>query len=184
MRRFYLILLILFVLMFASCAAPDNGMAEDAADGVSFDYFTTYVINDIEYEVYIPNKFEDAIYYDHKLGDITSSSSEWTINFMYEPIYHVNDRLESKEVWNSLYTNLENNKEVLDEKAGFTVKLFAPYEAVEVEYVLHNEVKQEARYVIFYTYLPIRLLNKSRGRTITIGVPINLDVLLKVDDLV
>ena len=55
---------------------------------------------------------------------------------------------------------LENNKEVLDEKAGFTVKLFAPYEAVEVEYVLHNEVKQEARYVIFYSYLPVRLLNK------------------------
>ena len=105
MKKFYLILLILFVLMFASCAAPDNGMAEDAADGVSFDYFTTYVINDIEYEVYIPNKFEDAIYYDHKLGDITSNSSEWTINFMYEPNYHVNDRLESKEVWNSLYTN-------------------------------------------------------------------------------
>ena len=103
---------------------------------------------------------------------------------MYEPIYHVNDRLESKEVWNSLYTNLENNKEVLDEKAGFTVKLFAPYEAVEVEYVLHNEVKQEARYAILYTYLPVRLLNKSRGRTITIGVPINLEVFLKVDDLV
>lgn len=184
MKRFCLILLILFVFMIASCGAPGNGMAEDAADGVSFDYFATYVINDVEYEVYIPNKFEDAIYYDHKLGDITSSSSEWTINFMYEPIYHVNDRVESKEVWKSLYTNLENNKEVLEEKAGFTVKLFAPYEEVEVEYVLHNEVKQEARYVIFYTYLPVRLLNKSRGRTITIGVPINLDVLLKVDDLV
>ena len=62
MRRFYLILLILFVLMFASCAAPDNGMAEDAADGVSFDYFTTYVINDIEYVI----SEADALMYEDK----------------------------------------------------------------------------------------------------------------------
>ena len=183
MRKYFLILLVIFMLFISSCASYE-GDANGAADGVSFDYFTSYVIEDKTFDVFIPNVVDDAIYYQYKLGNVTSKSEEWIINFPYQAIYHVNDDKESKEVWSSLYENLLDNVEFLKEKCEFNVNLFDPYESKEVEYVLYNETKEEASYVIFQTYLPIRLVNKTERVTMTVGVPVNLDVLLKIGDTV
>ena len=80
--------------------------------------------------------------------------------------------------------NLLDSKDILDKKCEFDVMLFDPYSTVELEYVLHNDNEEEATYVIFCSYLPFRLVNKSTQKTSTVGIPVNVRVLLKVGDMV
>jgi hypothetical protein len=185
MKKYYLILVFIFILMIvSSCSAQDVGPADEAVDGLSFDYFATYEIDGTNYEVYLSNEISDSLYYTHVVSDISSKSAYWTVNFMYEAIYHVEDWREDKEIWKQLYNHLLSNQEYLEEKCGFDVLLFDPYESVELEYTLKNETKEEASYVIFNTYLPIRLVNENSGVRITVGIPVNMDLLLKIGDKV
>ena len=102
------------------------------------------------------------------------------MNFTYEPIYHVDDRLESKEVWSKLYEKLSESENIIEEKCTFDVMLFDPYSSVKLEFVLNNQNNEESTYVTMITYLPIRLYNHLTRKTITVGIPVNVDVLLKV----
>lgn len=187
MKKLFILLIFTFVIVVSSCSAPDknNEAAEDAIDGLSFEYFNSYTISDIEYAVFFPANVGKAIYYQYELGDVKSTSANWIVNFIYSVDYHVDGRYETEEVWNSLYSVLVDNEKLVEEKCGFDVTLYPPSSlGVELEYVLVNERKEEASYVVFSTFLPIRLLNKSRNKTTTIGVPIKLDLLLKIDNQV
>ncbi len=184
MKKFYIIIVFIFILLVSSCSMSGNEEADGAADGVAFDYFQTYKINDTSYDIYLPFDVASSLYCTHKLGTVNSKSQEWTINFIYEPIYHVDESRETKDVWNGLYNVLFNSKDLLEEKCVFDVMLFDPYSSVELEYILHNDTNQEAAYVIFNTYLPIRLVNKSTRAKLTVGIPVDVDVLLKIDDMV
>ena len=155
-------------------------MANDSADGEVFDYFATYEINETNYDIYLPSNIESALYYTHEVSNIKSASTEWVVNFMYEPVYHVNESAESKDVWTELYTNLVESKSVLEEKCDFEVMLFDPYSSVELEFVLNNQNSDESTYMTVVTYLPIRMFNHTVRKTVTVGVPVNVDVMLKV----
>ena len=184
MKKLYILLVFMFIVFVSSCSAMKNEAMDEATDGVSFEPYTSYIINDTEYSIYLPLEFSDAIYYEHELGDITSKSTDWSINFIYDVNYHVDHEKEDRSVWVSLYENLLTSKTVIEERCGFDVELFDPYSDVELEYILHNETKKEASYVVFYTFLPIRLVNKNLRYTHTIGIPIKVDVLLKVEEMI
>lgn len=184
MKKCLMFIVFVLIILVSSCSMHESTLSDDAVDGVAFDYFTTYEIDDKNYDVFLPIEINKTLYYSNKIGNIKSSSKEWTINFMHEAVYHGDESLETKEVWNQLYTNLLASKDVLSEKCGFEVMLFDPYTSVELEYVLHNDSGEEASYVMFYTYLPIRLVNKSTKKTTTVGIPVNVDVLLKIGDMV
>ena len=88
--------------------------------------------------------------------------------------------MEDEEVLYKLYEKLFESKSVLEERCNFEVMLFDPYESVELEFVLNNQNNEESTYVKFITYLPIRMYNQTTHKTVTVGVPVNVDVLLKV----
>ena len=182
MKKLYIFLVFIFIVFVSSCSAMKNEAMDEATDGVSFKPYTSYIINDIEYSIYLPLEFSDAIYYEHELGDVTSMSTDWSINFIYDVNYHVDHEKEDRSVWVSLYENLLTSKSVIEEWCWFVVVLFDPYSDVELEYILHNETNKEASYVVFYTFLPVRLVNNYTKNRYTIGIPINVDVLLKIDD--
>lgn len=184
MKKIYIFIVFVLIILVSSCNMKESTLSDDAVDGVAFDYFTTYEIDGKNYDVYIPIDVNKTLYYTNKIGNIKSSSKDWTVNFMYEPVYHGDESLETKEVWNELYNNLLASKALLDEECGFEVMLFDPYSSVELEYSLHNNSGEEASYVIFYTYLPIRLVNKKTQKTTTVGIPVNVDVLLKIGNMV
>lgn len=185
MKKIYVILLFICILMVSACGAmEDGGMMGDSVDGISFDRYDTYVINEIEYDVYLPRDVEEALYYRFKEGNTTSNSSSWTVNFVYNAEYHVDLSKEDKSTWDELYLKLLDSEEILDEKCGFDVSLFDPNSEVELEYVLENETQVEASYVIFYTYLPLRLLNTKNNVRSTIGIPVKVEVLKKVNGMV
>ena len=184
MRKCYLFVIVMLLTLISSCSAEGDNMANDAGNGEAYDYFATYEINEINYDIFLPYNVESALYYDHEVSNIKSDSDEWIVNFVYEPIYHVNEGAEDKEVWSKLYEKLLESKDVLDEKCNFEVMLFDPYESVELEFVLNNQENTESTYVKFITYLPIQMYNQSTRRTLTVGVPVNVDVLLKVGVMV
>lgn len=184
MKKYYIFIIVLLIMLLTSCAMKDKDIAEDNIDAISFDYFITYEIEENNYDIYLPTNIESSIYYTNKTGNIKSSSKEWIINFIYEAVYHADENDESKEVWDGLYSNLVNSRDILDEKCNFAVTLFDPYSSVELEYVLHNNTNEEASYVIFTSYLPVRLVNKATQKTSTVGIPVKVDVLLKVKDMI
>lgn len=185
MKKFYILLLIVFVLTVTACGGmKDNSELGSNIDGVSFDYFETYTIEETDYEVYLPTMINESMYYEYELGDVVSTSANWTINFIYDVNYHIDNKKEPDEVWNQLYLILLNGEATLEEKTGSDLTIFNPFSEVELEYVLSNETQQEASYVIFYTYLPLRLINTTTRKRTTIGLPVMVDVLLKIDDMV
>ena len=180
MKKYYILIILLLISLITSCSMEDGGMANDAADGQPFDLFATYEINETNYDIYLPYNIESAIYYTHEVSNVKSSSDEWVVNFVYEPVYHVDKGVEDEEVLYKLYEKLFESKSVLEERCNFEVMLFDPYESVELEFVLNNQNNEESTYVKFITYLPIRMYNQTTHKTVTVGVPVNVDVLLKV----
>ena len=184
MKKYYIFIIFMLVLLVSSCSSGNESAADEAVDGIAFDYFVTYEIEGINYDIYFPTDVDSSLYYTNKLGKIYSSSNEWTVNFIYEAEYHLDESKETKEVWIQFYEKISESKDILNQKCKFDVMLFDPYSSVELEYVLHNNTVQESTYVVFVTYLPIRLVNNFTRRTSTIGIPVKLDVLLKIGDMV
>ena len=185
MKKIFVLLIFLLLFLITSCSNDDmNGEMDDAANGVSFDYFNGYEVEGVTYEIYLPNDFNNAFYYGHKLGNVKSDSAEWKINFIYDVNYHVDEEKENKEVWNGLYLLLFESKNTLDEKCDFDVEIFDPNANIEMEFELINNSEKEAEYVIFYTFLPIRIYNTNTRETYTVGIPLYVDVLLKIDNMV
>lgn len=185
MKKIYIVLMILCILMISACGmANDESAIGDNVDGISFDYFQTYTVKDTDYEVFLPNNILEALYYEYKEGNVVSNSASWTVNFIYDVNYHVNESKETSEVWSELYLKLKETETTIEELCGFEITTFDPYQEVELEYVLNNSNQQDASYVIYQTYLPLRLVNKSTNRSSTIGVPIKVDVLIKVNGMV
>ena len=172
--------MIFFVLFVASCSAQKDDAADNAANAEAFDYFATYEVNEINYSIYLPSSIDSAVYYTHEKSNINSDSTEWVVNFIYEPTYHVDEGVESKEVWTKLYEKLAESENVLEEKCNIDLMLFDPYTSVELEFALNNQNNKESSYVTLITYLPIRIYNESTRRTVTVGVPVNVSVLLEV----
>ena len=53
-----------------------------------------------------------------------------------------------------------------------------------MEFELNNNSEKEAEYVIFYTFVPIRIYNTNTRERYTVGIPLYVDVLLKIDNMV
>ena len=82
----------------------------------------------------------------------------------------------------ALYSLLLESKNLLDEKCEFDVEIFEPYSDIEMEFGLINNSEKEAEYVIFYIFLPIRIYNSNTRERYTVGIPLCVDVLLKIGD--
>ena len=185
MRKLYILLVFILIVFISSCSAMKNeSNMDDATDGVPFEPEISYIIDNVKYDAYLPVEYSDAAYYEYEIGNVVSSSVEWTVNFIYDVNYHVKMEKETVDVWKALYSNLLDSKEILDKRCGYSTKLFDPFLDIELEYTLHNETSKEALYVIFYTFLPVRLVNNYTKERYTVGIPINVDVLLKVEDRV
>ena len=185
MKKYYLfIILLILISVVTSCSVQDGDMAENAGNAQAFDYFTTYEINETNYSIYLPNNIEVSLYYTHEVSNVKSDSSEWIVNFSYEPVYHLDEDQENKDVWSKLYEKLAESENILEEKCNFDVMLFDPYSTVKLEFVLKNQDNEEATYVTLITYLPVRMYNHTTRKTITVGIPVNVDVLLKVGVMV
>ena len=63
MRKLYLLLVFIVILLVSSCSAESPSDAENAADGLSFDYFTTYEIAGTNFDLYLPSEVELSLYY-------------------------------------------------------------------------------------------------------------------------
>ena len=185
MKKIFVILTFIFILIVSACGGMEyQEDVGDNVDGLSFDKYKTYIINQVEYDVYLPNASQDPMYYRFEEGKVVSNSSNWTVNFVYNVTYHVNKSKEPLEVWDELYAKLEDSEEFLEEMYGFDITIYNPYDTMELEYILENKEEVEASYVIFYTYLPLRLVNKSTYKTSTVGIPVKIDVLKKVNDMI
>lgn len=179
MKRLYLIL-ILLIMFIVSCASVDDHIL----DGNSFDYYNSYEITGIEYDIYLPSNANDVIYYMYEESKTTTDKATWTINYIYEGKYHVEEENESEETWISLYNSLSQSKDKLNELCGFDVELINPYDSLEREFTLENTTKDVISYVSVETYLPIKLHNKNINKYYLIGIPVNTKFLIKVKDSV
>lgn len=179
MKRLYLIL-ILLIMFIVSCASVDDNIL----DGNSFDYYNSYEITGIEYDIYLPSNANDVIYYMYEESKTTTDKATWTINYIYEGKYHVEEENESEETWISLYNSLSQSKDKLNELCGFDVELINPYDSLEREFTLENTTKDVISYVSVETYLPIKLHNKNINKYYLIGIPVNTKFLIKVKDSV
>ena len=183
MKKIFVFIIFVLLLVITSCSdANMNDEMDNASDGMSFDYFKEYEVEGVKYEIYLPSDFAEAFYYDYKLGDVKSDSVEWKVNFIYDVNYHVEEEKENNEVWNALYSLLLESKKLLDEKCEFDVGIFEPYSDIEMEFELINNSEKEAEYVIFYIFLPIRIYNSNTRERYTVGIPLCVDVLLKIGD--
>jgi hypothetical protein len=156
-------------------------MENDIIDGNSFDYYKSYNVDDVTYDIYLPSIPNDVIYYTYEVSKTTTDKATWTINYIYEGKYHVKEELESKETWITLYNELVNSKTKLDELCGFEVELYNPYDIIEREITLVNSTKEIISYVSVDYYLPIKLHNKETYEYYLVGIPVKNKFLVKTD---
>jgi hypothetical protein len=178
MKRLWLILIIL-VMLIVSCSNPN----QDIIDGSSFDYYKSFEVENKQYDVYLPSNPNDVTYYTYEVSKATTDKSTWTINYIYQGKYHVEEDKEERETWIELYNCLSESKDKLSELCGFEVELYNPYDVVEREFTLENTTKEIISYVSVDTYMSIKVRNDN-GKYYVIGVPVNTKFLVKTKDLV
>lgn len=177
MKKAYLFIIFILMLIVTSCSSVDK----DVIDGSPFDYYKTYNVNNIDYDIYLPTMVDDVIYYSYETSKTTTDKTTWTINYIYEGKYHVEEESEDKETWISLYNTLVESKDKLEELCGFDVELYGPYDSVEREITLVNSTNGEISYVSLDTYLPIKLHNKNNDEYYIVGVPVLKQFLIKTN---
>jgi hypothetical protein len=176
MKRLWLILILLMLMV--SCANVDN----DIIDGNAYDYYRSYEVEGNQYDIYLPSYPNDVIYHIYEVSKTTTNKSTWTINYIYEGKYHVEEEKEDSETWISLYNSLSESKDKLNELCGFEVELFNPYDSFEREFTLENTLKEIISYVSVDTYLPIKLHNKDYNEYYIVGIPVKTQFLVKTKD--
>jgi hypothetical protein len=158
-----------------------SSVNKDILDGSPFDYYKTYNVNDTDYDIYLPSNVHDVMYYTYEISKTTTDKATWTINYIYEGKYHVEEENEDNKTWISLYNTLVESKDKLDELCGFNAELYGPYDSIEREITLVNNTNGEISYVSVDTYLPIKLHNKDIDEYYIVGIPVLKKFLIKTD---
>lgn len=181
MRKIKILLLIILFTILTSCGAYDN---EPGMEGVSYDYYETCIVDGVEYLIYLPTLPEDAIYYVYEEGNDYTDKSSWTINYIYEAKYQIDDDTLSDDVLDSLYTSLIESKSELKLYLGSEVNLVNPHLKEEREVTISNENKEVISYVVLQKYLSVRVRVNNSGRYYNIGIPLEELYLKRTEETV
>lgn len=169
------------IIICCSCGGVGNNY-NDALNGQSFDFFERYDTLDNTYNIYLPTNAKQSLLYFYKESKLTSTAEVWTINYIYENNFIIDDEVkESTEVWDGLYNTLLNCKNQIDEMLGFQTTINENKFKEEREVTLQNINQEEISFVDVYSYLPVRINNENNSNTFTVLIPISNTILLKKD---
>ena len=94
-KRIGVLLLLLLVFVITSCGQLTQENL-NVFDGVIYNYDSRISVNDVSYDVYLPETFNDNIFYKVTEGELTSDSDSWILNFENEIIYYSDEYLDFK----------------------------------------------------------------------------------------
>lgn len=186
MRKLYCLLLIIVVLFISSCGgAPVTNGAHPSIDGTTFNYFTSFSYENIEYQISFPINNNESSFYLYEETKYKTTMKTWVINYYYDSEYYYDEYFnENEEVLVSLYEALLANKSEIDTLIGFEIDLHHPIIESEEEVALNNIFEDEIVCVFVDKYLPIRLKNSYKNYSYTISIPIKRLYLAKSNNMI
>ena len=176
-RNIGVLLLMMFLLIITSCGQMSPGQM-DGFDGVIYNYENDLMINDINYEVYLPENFKDNIFYTFDKYSLESESESWVINQNCEVVYWSDQAFnytdEFYDYINTLTSRLNNE--------GISYNIYKDEEVIEHEFIINNPERELIGYGLLTSYIPIKL--KDNRSVTVILVPIMFDVLKIKGDMI
>lgn len=179
MRKIFGVLLLIIILIsITSCGSLSPNEDMIGIDGVIYDYDKSITIDNVEYEVYLPQNFIDNIFYKFEKQQLQSKSENWVINFNYEVTYYIDQDFALND---EFYLYVDLLKEKLDTEM-IVYDIHNDEEVIELEFVIDNPNEELIGHGFLISYIPIKLINDRSD--IFILIPINVDVLKIKGDMI
>ena len=178
MKKIGVVLLFMIILLgICSCShIPNDDLS--GFDGVVYSYDKSISIENVQYDVYLPESFKDNIFYSFEKEELESESENWVINSNYKVTYYVDQEINFTD---EFYSYLNTLKERLDNE-NIIHNIYKSNEMVELEFVIENPNKDLIGYGILISYIPIKLINNNFD--IFVLIPIDFDVLRIKGDMI
>lgn len=178
MKKIGVVLLFMIILLgICSCShIPNDDLS--GFDGVVYNYDKNISIENVQYDVYLPESFKDNIFYSFEKEELESESENWVINSNYKVTYYVDQEINFTD---EFYSYLNTLKERLDNE-NIIHNIYKSNEMVELEFVIENPNKDLIGYGILISYIPIKLINNNFD--IFVLIPIDFDVLKTKGDMI
>lgn len=178
MKKIGVVLLFMIILLgICSCShIPNDDLS--GFDGVVYNYDKNISIENVQYDVYLPESFKDNIFYSFEKEELESESENWVINSNYKVTYYVDQEINFTD---EFYSYLNTLKERLDNE-NIIHNIYKSNEMVELEFVIENPNKDLIGYGILINYIPIKLINNNFD--IFVLIPIDFDVLKTKGDTI
>ena len=176
-RNIGVLLLMMFLLVITSCGQMTQSQM-GGFDGVIYNYENDLLIENVEYEVYLPENFKDNIFYSFDKFSLESESENWVINQNYEVIYY---RDRDFTFTDEFYDYVNTLKPKLDNE-GIAYNIYKDKDNIELEFVIDNQNKELIGYGVLTSYIPIKLVD-NRSATFIL-IPISFDVLKTKGDTI
>ena len=172
------LLLLILALIITSCGGDlHQDQLESVFDGISYNFDTEISVENIKYNVFLPENFSDNIFYSIEDGELKSETENWIINFDIENLYYSSGDFSFNDEFFNYVLTLKNKLD--NEEINY--ELLPNRQIVEYEFVIDNSSKELIGYSILTSYIPMKL----DGRTdLYILIPIKVDVLKTKDDLI
>lgn len=178
MKKIGVVLLFMIILLgICSCShIPDEDLS--GFDGVVYNYDKSISIENVQYDVYLPESFKDNIFYSFEKEELESKSENWVINSNYKVTYYVDQDINFTDEFygyvNTLKARLDNENIIHN--------IYKSNEMIELEFVIENPNKDLIGYGILINYIPIKLINNNFD--IFVLIPIDFDVLRIKGDMI
>lgn len=165
------VIIVFLLLLMVSC----GNMQEDsmnALNGIAFDYYESTIIDGEEYDVFLPNDYNEAVLFAYESRNIVSTSETWIINFPHKIKYIADD---STVLTSEFEEFLFSINSLLQEKLGYG-HIYSNNYLLDAEFVIENPNLEEIGCGIVEYYFPIRLSRRYEMNNILI--PIHMDYLI------
>lgn len=178
MKKIGVVLLFMIILLgICSCShIPNDDLS--GFDGVVYSYDKSISIENVQYDVYLPESFKDNIFYSFEKEKLESKSENWVINSNYKVTYYVDQDINFTDEFygyvNTLKARLDNENIIHN--------IYKSNEMIELEFVIENPNKDLIGYGILINYIPIKLINNNFD--IFVLIPIDFDVLRIKGDMI
>ena len=178
MKKIGVVLLFMIILLgICSCShIPNDDLS--GFDGVVYSYDKSISIENVQYDVYLPESFKDNIFYSFEKEKLESKSENWVINSNYKVTYYVDQDINFTDEFygyvNTLKARLDNENIIHN--------IYKSNEMIELEFVIENPNKDLIGYGILISYIPIKLINNNFD--IFVLIPIDFDVLRIKGDMI
>lgn len=186
MRKIFMIIMFLLMLLVSSCAAAPGGNMDyepevDLSPGGSKEevdeYYSFHVfnMNNTQYRMLLPEDSKAAIRYYYTVRSEVTTLSDPKINMVYKVEY-----IKSSDIsFDSMFYTLlaEVLPLIQKEIPNATINIDGFKE--EVEFRLSNPDNVEIRAVLIEYYYPIKLVETNTSKMIMVYIPIYKDMLVK-----